>query len=207
LPEIETIYIKRKNTLQPRINIHNEDKVEKQKPKKTFLLKKPKISKKFHRKKLIAFFVLFTILIPVITVTHSAGYIPISSLMEIKEPIGNYQEITYSKILSIYPVLNSIPELDKIKHKLFSTDEDMSIVSSSYKFELEREGYELKYQGTETIKGVDVKYIGFVKGLTAVVILLTDEDIDFSKAKTYVVYSTGSIFDYKDMIQRYGGHF
>jgi hypothetical protein len=158
-------------------------------------------------KRYAVFLICFIILIPTLAVSYNAGYLPIPQFLEIKEPIGNFKEITLSIIAEKYPVVKSIPELDIIKHKMYKTDEELSIVSKCYIIQIENEGYELKYEGIENIEGFNIHYLGFIKGLTAIVILMTNDGIDIKETNTFVIYSTGSIFDYKQMFEKYGNYF
>jgi hypothetical protein len=206
LPNVEIIYLSKENSeidsLQPRVSIHENYKIEKPNDKKNIFCKKTKIN---HKKRFAVFFICFIILIPILATSYNAGFLPISPLLPIKEPIGNAKEITIAKIGEKYPVVKSIPEINSLKHGMYSTDEAISIVSNCYILEIEGEGYGLKYEGEKNIKGFNVHYLGFIKGLTAVVILMTDDDIDIGKDNTFVIYTTGSVFEYKSMIGKYGG--
>ena len=211
MPDVEIIYLYKENpikeSMQPKVTIHNNFENKKPEKIKNNLCKKIIGKKKNHKKRYAVFFIIFIILIPALSVSYSAGYIPISQFLEIKEPIGDFKEITLSIIAQKYPVVKSIPELNKIKHKMYKTDEELLIVTKCYKIQIENEGYELKYEGTENIEGFNVHYLGFIKGLTAIVILMTNDGIDIKETDTFVIYSTGSVFDYKQMFEKYGNYF
>ena len=211
MPDVEIIYLYKedpiKESMYPKVTIHNNFVNKKPEKIKNNLYEKIVSKKKNHKKRYTVFFICFIILIPTLAVSYNAGYIPISQFLEIKEPIGKYKEITLSIIAERYPVVNSIPELNKIKHKMYKTDEELSIVSKCYKIQIENEGYELKYEGTENIEGYNVHYLGFIKGLTAIVILMTNDGINTQETDTLVIYSTGSVFDYKQMFEKYGNYF
>jgi hypothetical protein len=146
--------------------------------------------------KIIAFFI---IICSIIYFAFSFGFIPIKDFLEVKEPIGNITELDVSSYLESYPELADVPNLDKIKYAAYGTDQESSGIMNEYQQRLEDEGYNLEYDGAITIEGQAVRYMGFLKGLTAVGIIMTeDEDIGY---ETVVLYTTGNALDYQDMIQ------
>jgi hypothetical protein len=212
LPDVEIIYLSKENSIkesiQPKVKIHDNFEIEKSEKIKNDLFKKSvnQNKEKNHKKRFTVVFICFIILIPALATSYNAGFLPISQLLEIKEPIGNFKEITLSGIAEKYHIIESIPELNKIKHNIYTTDEKLSIVSKCYILEIENEGYNLKHEGTKNIEGFNVHYLGFIKGITAIVILMTDDNIDINNINTFIIYSTGSIFDYKQMFEKYGNY-
>lgn len=195
--------------MQPKVTIHDNYKTIKQDNAKNNLSKKNlnKNKTKNHKKRSIVFFICFIILIPVLASSYNAGFLPISQFLEIKEPIGNFKEISLSSLAEKYPIVESLPELDEMKHRIYSTDEESSIISKCYTMQIQNEGYELKYEGTENIEGFNIHYLVFIKGLTAIVILMTDDISDIKNSNTFVIYCTGNVFNYKQMFEKYSNYF
>lgn len=104
------------------------------------------------------------------------------------------------------PELNYIKALDKIKYEIFTTDATINTVISNYKNELKKDGYKLEYNKIKTTKGIKVHCLGFTKNLLAVGIMITDDARDILKQETVVIYSTGSVFEYQELMQRYKIH-
>ncbi len=210
MPNVEIIYLKNKENNQKRYN-SRDTLIEKSQPRKIKNInhsinkdtKNKKRKTRFYTSIFIAFFIISTILVT----SYNTGYLPVNSLLEIKEPSGRYTEIKYSEIERNYPITNAIPEIKDIKNKLYESDENIRVISENYKKDLLNEGYKLEYNGVENIKGINVHYYGYIKGITAVVILITSDNIDTFDSDTLVLYSTGNIFSYKNIIDRYSSNF
>jgi len=213
VPNVEVIYIHRNRNsdskdLEPSVNLHKtkENTPPKEpayKPKTNFKPKKQKKGLKYY----VSIAVVFLLFITVFSTTFNAGYIPIDQFLEIKEPSGNAREISYMQVKEKYPIVDSIPEIKTVKHKLFGTDNTISNVADDYEKELINQGYKLEYCGNTDIKGINVHYYGFVKGITAVVILMTSDDVGVANTETIVLYSTANVFTYKSIIEKYSYRF
>lgn len=135
---------------------------------------------------------------------HRGGFLPLKIFLDTEEPIGDASEIDVDKYMKEYPQLNDLPNLNKIKHKLYGTDASINTVAVDYKQRLRNKGYKLKYTGTKTIRGISLDYFGFTKGLTVVGIVMTSDGISqFKNYDTVVLYTTGNLFAYKDAISWY----
>ena len=136
---------------------------------------------------------------------NRTGFLPIKILLETEEPIGHVEEIDIGEYIDEYPELDDIPRITRIKYQVYGTDASVNTVALDYKQKLQDDGYKLKYTGSRTIRGISVDYFGFVKGLTVVGIVMTSEDVGSLKNfDTVVLYTTGGLFAYKDVISMYG---
>ncbi len=166
--------------------------------------KKFKISNKSRKLKIvIAAIVIVSIVGAIGSLAYSAGFIPITGLLDVKEPAGDYVELNTEEYLEEYPEINEIPNLDKIKYQAYGTDESVESVESYYEEKLRKEGYGLIREGRVSLSGKTFQYYGFLKGLTAVGVLLVsgaEEEVGYD---TMVVYTTGSAFDYKEILEWY----
>jgi len=213
MPNVEVIYIHRNknsdsNNLEPSLDLHKTREITPPEkpvytPKTSFKPKKQKKGLKFY----VSIAVVFLLFITVFSTTFNAGYIPIDQFLEIKEPSGNSREISYMQVEEKYPIVDSIPEIRTVKHKLFGTDNTISNVADDYEKRLMRQGYKLEYCGSTDVKGINVHYYGFVKGITAVVVLMTSDDVGVANTETVVLYSTANVFTYKSLIDKYSNEF
>ncbi len=151
--------------------------------------------------KVLALFVTVTVLLGIGGfVTYNAGFIPIKELLETQEPIGNTEEINIDEYMDEYPEIKNIPNLDNLKYKAYETDESIDAVANDYKLKLENDGYSIKYEGTVYKRGIPFQYYGFLKRFTAVGIIMTsDVNVTFGN-ETKVLYTTGSIFEYREIM-------
>jgi len=137
--------------------------------------------------------------------SYCSGYIPVTALMETKEPVGNVKELGVGIFARYYPKVVNNPVLDKFKYSIYGTDESFSAVVDDYDERLTSEGYSLEYKDVERVNGLKVRSYGYVKGLTGVgIVVLTNVRLFFGH-KTVVLYSTGSVFDYNSLLDEYGG--
>mgnify|MGYP006285486381 CR=1 FL=1 len=207
---MEIIYLKNKENNQ-KSHPRRENLIDR-KPIRTVNKINHSVKKQVKKKKrkrprfYIGIFIAFLIISAFLFTSHNAGYVPVRAFLQIKEPSGNINEIDYSEIEKNYPITECVPEIRDIKHKLYESDETLQVISENYKEDLLNEGYKLKYNGVKNIKGFDVHYQGYTKGITAVVILLTSDEIDMFDSDTLVLYSTGDIFSYKKIINKYSSN-
>jgi hypothetical protein len=134
---------------------------------------------------------------------YNAGFIPITGFMDVKAPYGDSVELDVSTYIDEYPEFEDIPNLDKIKHSAYGTDESVNTVVSNYKQQLQGEGYSVKYEGTMDFEGRQFRVVGFLKGLTAVGVVVTDDADDEFGYDTVVLYATGSAFDFQEILEWY----
>jgi len=149
--------------------------------------------------------IIFTILIllPIISIfiLYINGFIPIG--LNAKPPIGDVEQIKVEEYIEKNPELSDLPEYDNILYKIFSTDKTIAAVLEDYKEKLQNEGYTLKYEGSGNFTGKNFKYVGYLKGITAVGIIVYSENSEESGYKTMVLYLTGNAFDFKPLLEWY----
>ena len=208
MADVEIIYLRKNSNTQrnykPKINVCKDKKVRHNSKNYKPIEKKPvKKKKKRSSRFYIGVFIAFILISAFLFTSHNAGYVPISAFLNIKSPSGSFSEIRYEELDQSYPITESLPEIKNIKHKVFETDETVEVVAENYKYDLLEEGYKLEYNGVKEVKGVDVHYYGYTKGITAVVILITSDNIGLINSGTIVLYSTGDVFSYKSIINRY----
>ena len=114
-------------------------------------------------------------------------------------PIGNYEEKTMETYIEKYPIISQIPNLDKIDKNFYETDENTDSIVESYKQKLLNEGYSLEYEDILTIEDKEYKILGFLKGFTAVGILISNNEDNESE----VIYTTGSALDFIEILEWY----
>jgi hypothetical protein len=134
---------------------------------------------------------------------YNAGFIPINEFLEIQEPIGKTEEIDINESLNKYPEIKDVPYIDKLKYKIFGSDEPLDDVANDYKNKLKNKGYRVLYEGIVYRKEIPFQYYGFIKGFTAVGIIMTSDKNVSLNHETMVLYSTGSAFDYRNLIMWY----
>ncbi len=159
-----------------------------------------------HKKKTMRILIVAVVLLLVGTVicaAYATGFIPITNLLSVKKPVGDSVELNVDDYLQEYPELNEIPNLDKIKKAAYGTDESVDAVVSDYRQKLEKEGYSLKYEGSGDFNGKSFQYYGFLKGLTAVVVIATSDGNNELGYETEVLYTTGNALDFKAIIDWY----
>lgn len=154
--------------------------------------------------KLLIIFISITILLGICgSIAYNAGFIPIKEFLEVQEPIGDAEEIDIDEPIKKYPEIKDIPYIDKLKYKIYGTNESIDAVANDYKIKLENNGYRVLYEGKVYKKEIPFQYYGFLKGFTAVGIIMTSDKNVSLNHKTMVLYSTGSAFDYRNLIMWY----
>ena len=136
-------------------------------------------------------------------VAYNAGFVPINEFLEVQKPAGTAVELNAGKFMDECPEFENIPNLDKIKYKIYGTNESISSVVTEYKQKLEKEGYSVKYNGTVYAGEMSFQYYGFLKGITAVGVIMTSDANRISGYETVVLYAIGNVFDYKEIIDWY----
>jgi hypothetical protein len=102
-------------------------------------------------------------------------------------------------------ILSEIPKIENIKRSLYVTTEAKIEVINYYKREITEDDYTLlsEYTGEYNVEGVPVMVLAFEKGITAIVIGIMDsKDIEMEK-ETTVLYTTGAIWDYQEILNWY----
>ena len=158
-----------------------------------------------HKRKTTKFLVVLVLLVVgiVFFTLFAAGFIPITNFLSVKRPVGESVELNVDDYLKEYPKLKEIPNLDKIKKSAYATNEPVDTVISDYTNKLEKERYSLKYEGSGDFDGKSFQYYGFLKGLTAVVIVVksdANEEFGYDNA---ILYTTGNALDFKAILDWY----
>jgi len=182
--------------LDPSVKVHDETKKEEKKPKE----QKTHHKKHFKPTRILTFFIAIFV---VGMLVFNMGYLPIKAFLQTPEPIGCAGEIEIESFIQQYPALEEIPNLDKIKCKVYLSDASTSSVGENFKYQLKKDGYTLDYEGVITKKGITFHYYGFTKGITAIGILLTDDINQVFNHETAVLSTIGSIYDYQELSQWY----
>jgi len=164
-------------------------------------------SLKRRNKKIMKIFAISIIVIIILgifgSVVYNAGYIPIKRFMPVKKPIGDAEEINIDEHINKHPEIRNFPYINRLKYKIFGTNRSIKAVINDYKKKLGDEGYKLLYDGVVYKDDIPLQYYGFLKGLTGIGIILTDDENVTLNYETMVLYSTGSILDYREILTWY----
>ena len=180
--------------------IYKEKKEKMLTDKKLASIKQPVIKPKNKFNKILTILSVGTIvLLLIFFMTFSFGFIPIG--LSVIEPIGNVKTVNVEDLIEELPSMADMPNLDKIEYEAYDTDESVSNITENYQDKLVSEGYSLKYSGTVELDGVTFNVYGYLKGLTAVGILTTDEITD--DYDSLVLYATGNALDFKEILEWY----
>ena len=137
-------------------------------------------------------------------VAYNAGFLPITGLLNVKEPAGSsIVSLNIESYMEMCPELADMPNLDHIKYEAFGTDVSTSVVIDEYTRQLEAEGYHVEYEGTVEMDESSFQFVGFLKGLTAVGIIVVDEHTEDIGHDTVVLYATGNALDFKEILDWY----
>jgi hypothetical protein len=137
------------------------------------------------------------------SIAYNSGFVPIVQLLEVKEPIGEAEEIDIDDQFNKYPKIREIPFIDKLKYRVYGTDKSMESVADNYIEKLENEGYRLLYDGIVYRDEIPYYYYGFLKGFTAVGIIMTSDKNVSLNHETMVLYTTGNALDYRNLLRWY----
>ncbi|KYK23216.1 hypothetical protein AYK21_02990 [Thermoplasmatales archaeon SG8-52-2] len=137
------------------------------------------------------------------SVVYNAGYIPMKRFMEVKKPLGNADEINIDEHIYKHPEIKKFPYLDRLKYKVFGTNRSISVVANDYKEELEKDGFKLLYDGVAYKGDIPLQYYGYLKGLTGVGIIITDDENVTQAYETMILYTTGNALDYRKILTWY----
>lgn len=163
---------------------------------------KLRINLKVKYKKIILLIILIVIIPSLIFVYfNSINYLPFSS--ETKQPAGNAESINTQKYFEDHPEIKEMPNLNKIKYNAWRTNSTVKQVVSSYKQDLFKEGYDLQYENTILLNGKEYYVLGFLKGLTAVGILISMNKTNINIYNSEIIYATGNILDFNEIIDWY----
>ena len=144
-------------------------------------------------------------IISIIFTAYLFGYIPIC--LSAKPPAGNYAIFDILSYEEEYPELSNLPNLDKITYQGYGTDATADVVYNEYKTNLVLEGYTIKYEGTGFIGSKNFQYIGLLKGITAVGIIISSDALEETGHETVILYMTGNGFDFIPILSWYQSNY
>ena len=167
---------------------------------------KDKINKKqtkcpFIKKRSAKFSIFTSVVIAVVFLAYLGGFIPIC--LSVIPPTGNVIEIDVESYIEKYPEFGDMPSYEKIEYGIFGTDTSIDAVLDYYKAKLENDGYSLKYEGTGYVIEKRFLYVGYLKGITAVGIIITSDAYEEVEYETAVLYMTGNAFDFIPLLEWY----
>ena len=129
-----------------------------------------------------------------ISILWNAGYIPLG--LQVVEPAGClYKADTEFDVVHCLGIDSDA--LENIEYEIYKTFVCSAEVFNDYNNHLQNDGYERhpEYERTISYDKYELKIRTYIKGLTVVVIAASDIN-DY----TYVLYSTGSVMDYKKIL-------
>lgn len=138
--------------------------------------------------------------------TETTGIIPSGSNLDLLEPKGNmdFDADEYIEEYGHYwDIINDVPNINKLNYQVFESSCTIGEIHSDYKWRLETRGFSEEYTGTIDADGVKVSYVGFLKGLTAVGVLMTEGRNLDRDCETVVLYTSGFAGDYQEIIRWY----
>ena len=154
--------------------------------------------------KILAVFIIIIVFVGIFgPVAFNAGYVPIRRFMSVKKPIGGAEEINIDEHINKHPEIKEIPYIDKFKYQVFGINRSIDDVENEYKRKLGSEGYNLLYEGVAYKDEIPLNYYGFIKGLTGVGIVITSDKNFTLNYETMVLYTTGSVIDYRNILKWY----
>jgi len=134
-------------------------------------------------------------------------YVPVKmeqyTNMDILFPPGNFVIITENQVFTEYPaveiIFDAMPHRDDVLYAGFETDAKLDVVFMYYDTIMNARGYERNWEGTmEVTGGYVVTYHGYLKGMTAVGVIATDEHDAYD---TLVGYITGNSLHLKEIVE------
>ncbi len=222
MTDIEIIYIKPKNSkivylnreeenfeivkveddldLTPQIKIYNDKKPEEQKEKHTHNKETPSKNRISTRKTFSCLIIVTIMLLSTCVMALNFGYLPVKAFLQPPEPDNYIAEVDVNSYMREYPEIKNIPNIDDIKYKIYVTDDPVDTAANNYERKLKEEGYTLEYKGIVTKKEMDFHYYGFVKGITAIGIIMTSDASEIFGHETTILSTIGSVFEYKEII-------
>lgn len=154
-------------------------------------------NKKRFNKKFAILGIIVIVCLSIFLILSILNFIPF--FLNPVEPFGNYEEKTIESYIEKYPIISEIPNLDKIDKNFYETDENTGSIIEFYKQKLGNEGYSLEYEDTIIIGEKEYTVLGYLKGLTAVGILISNNDEKGSE----IIYTTGNALDFIEILEWY----
>ena len=161
-------------------------------------IKAKTLGAKKKNRKLLSFFVVIIVISSIFLYLNLANYLPF--LTETRQPAGAVEPINTQKYMQDYPELKEMPNIDKIKYNAWKTDSTVEQVIDSYKKDLSKDGYALQYENTIELDGREYYVLGYLKGLTAVGILISSDSNLADNYNSEVLYATGNALDFKAIL-------
>ena len=150
---------------------------------------------------LLSLIIVILIILSIFFYLNFTNYLPF--LSETKQPDGKIEQINVQEYIKENPKLGEMPNLDKIKYNAWKTNLTINQVINSYKQKLSIEGYVLQYEDKIIFDLKEYFVLGFIKGITAVGILISLDSNPLDDYKSEVIYSTGDILYFEEIIEWY----
>jgi len=138
-------------------------------------------------------------------VAEEQGYIPTEKNLQIIEPLG-YKEISSTSLEHRFQsILDEIPNYHKLKKKIYISDYNTQEISLDYKQKLEADDYTEYTNGKRRYQDIEINYYGFLKGISAVgLVIVPGDDVGYP-TESVILYTTGNALDYKEILDWYNG--
>jgi len=149
-----------------------------------------------RKKRIIKLLAVLVVVISLFLVLSWLEYIPVFT--KTIEPVGNIGTMNVGSYIESNPDLSEIPNLDKLNYEGYYSTASSEDIIEGYKSDLQDKGYSLEYEGTMPLDGKQYKLIGFLKGLTAVGIIIYE-----SSSESEVIYVTGNALDFREILEWY----
>ena len=158
--------------------------------------------KKKKGRVLIALLIILLVFMSVFFILCYMDILPFFGL-DIIEPPGDAKTVDADILMQELPSIANMPNLEKLDYKAFDTNAPVEEIVEEYNSKLISEGYSQKYVGTVEIDGINFEVSGYLKGLTAVGILTTDEEVKNCDYDSLVLYATGNALDFQEILSWY----
>lgn len=140
-------------------------------------------------------------------VAYDAGYVPIKEFMTTEEPIG-YERVCGDCVLNqlgdYKNIIDEMPNLKNIKYEFYISTANYLEIIEDYTTRLTKAGYTLEVEGSKTINDINLRYIGFVEGITAVgIVIASGDELGYPEAESLLLYTTGNVIDYQAIYDWY----
>ncbi len=169
--------------------------------KNKFDINKKLLFIKKKSRKLLLTFIVFIVILSIFFYLNFTNYFPY--LSETKQPSGSVESINIQKYIQENPEIKEMPNLDKINYDAWRSNLTIKELVYSYKQDLLKNGYNLRYEDTINFDEKEYYVLGFLKGITAVGILLSLDKTYEDKYNSEVIYATGNVFDFNEIIDWY----
>lgn len=187
--------------LNSSVKIYSKPEIKKEETiKKTDTKQIKNIEKRNYKRFLTIFTIICLLTSSIGLIAFDAGYLPVRAFLPEREPVGAVGSIEIDNFIRKYGEITEISVIENLKYKIYISEASPDNIIENYKYQLKNEGYELRHQGITTKRGIEFQYFGFVKGITSIGLIITDDIDQVISQKTTILYTTGSIFNYQKIL-------